>query len=288
MPPTYRGYYTDEGIDITFQSGGPNLIASNVVAAGHALVGDDDNVTILQAIDHGEPLVMLGALLYPESYGVFSFPSKPIRTLKDFENKTIAIYPPTKNQITPIFKMHHVDVSKIHFVPVGPDPGAFINHRVDGFFGSPAYSEGIAIRKAGVKYIFASFATLFFPVYGNPIITTKDAIKNERDVLVKYMRASIRGWEWMIKSPAKTAKLTVDKYGVSGLKLPDETSSAIAQVPVLRRPDGRVLTIDRTQISKQIDIAHKIGIIKHRLDVNEIVNTDIARDAYVSRKYLPL
>lgn len=283
-----QGYYKNERIDVNFQSGGPNLIASNVVATGHALVGDDDNVTILQAIDKGEPLVMIGALLYPESYGVFSLPSKPIRTLKDFENKVIAIYPPTKGQIIPILKQHGVDVGKIHFVPQGPDPSAFINHKVDGYFGSPAYSEGIAIRKAGVKYIFASFAHLFFPVYGNPIITTQDALKRNRALLVKYMRASIRGWEWMLKYPRATAKLTVDHYGVSGLRLADETSSALAQVPLIRRPDGRVLTIDKGQIAKQLAVAHKVGIIKHKLDVNEIVDTSIVNAAYGGRKYLPL
>src|SRR5262249_2145018 len=51
-----NGYYRQEGIDEVLISGGPNIIASSVVGAGHALVGEDDNNTTLQAIAKGEPL----------------------------------------------------------------------------------------------------------------------------------------------------------------------------------------------------------------------------------------
>ena len=50
-----NGYYTKEGIDATVTSGGPNISASQLVGAGRADLGDDDNITLLQAIGKGLP-----------------------------------------------------------------------------------------------------------------------------------------------------------------------------------------------------------------------------------------
>src|SRR5271163_2971135 len=38
-----NGYYKQEGIDDELISGGPNIVASEVVAAGHATLCEDDN-----------------------------------------------------------------------------------------------------------------------------------------------------------------------------------------------------------------------------------------------------
>src|SRR5437667_4419835 len=88
-----NGYYQKEGIGEDLISGGPNIIASSVVGAGHALVGEDDNNTTLQAIAKGEPLVMFATIYQRSPYSVFSYPSKPVRTIKDFAGKKVALSP---------------------------------------------------------------------------------------------------------------------------------------------------------------------------------------------------
>jgi NitT/TauT family transport system substrate-binding protein len=285
-----NGYYKHQGIVPNFISGGPTVSPSLIVAAGHAAAGDDDNVAILQAIDKGAPLVMIGALLYPESYGVYSYPKKPILTLQEFAHKTIAAYAATQAQIKPLLTRAGVKVSTVNFVPPGVDPTSFIKHTVDGYFGSPVYTEGVAIHEAGLHPLFASFNKLFFPVYGNPIITTHNVIRHQRAQLVKFMRASVQGWEWADLHPAAAAKLTVDKYGASGLNLRNETLSMELQASsgTLRRSNGQFLTIDPAVIEKQITIAHSIGIIRSQPSVSRIVDTSILSDAYGGKTTLPL
>ncbi|HLI39936.1 MAG TPA: ABC transporter substrate-binding protein, partial [Streptosporangiaceae bacterium] len=113
-----NGYYRQEGIDEDLIAGGPNIIASSVVGAGHALVGEDDNNTVLQAIAKGEPLVMFATIYQRSPYSVFSYPSKPIRTLKDFAGKKIALSPATRPLLEPLLAKAGVSLSSVSFVPV--------------------------------------------------------------------------------------------------------------------------------------------------------------------------
>lgn len=53
-----KGFYKKQGLDVIVNAGGPNIIASQVIGAGKALTGDDDNTTTLQAIDKGLPLLV--------------------------------------------------------------------------------------------------------------------------------------------------------------------------------------------------------------------------------------
>jgi len=71
-----NGYYRQAGISEDLISGGPDIIASSVVGAGHALVGEDDNNTALQAIAKGEPLVMFATVYQRSPYSVFSYPEQ--------------------------------------------------------------------------------------------------------------------------------------------------------------------------------------------------------------------
>ena len=137
-----KGFYKHEGIDVTVNAGGPNVIASQVIAAGKALVGDDDNTTVLQGIDKGLPLIVYGAIFQKSPYAVMSFPDKPIRTLKDFAGKTVAMSPATKPQLIPLLQKAGVDPNSVNMVPAGPDPGQLASHQVDGYFGYATATAG--------------------------------------------------------------------------------------------------------------------------------------------------
>jgi NitT/TauT family transport system substrate-binding protein len=281
-----KGYYKKQGLDVTVNAGGPNIIASQVVATGRALVGDDDNTTVLQAIDKGLPVIVYGAIFQKSPYAVMSLPSKPIRTLKDFAGKTIAASPATKPQIEPLLKKSGVDTSSVKWVPAGPDPGQLASHQVDGYFGY-ATAQGVTLKQQGIDVVTTYVNDLGFPSYANVLITKPYTIQKQKDTLVGFLRGTIMGYEYALKNPQEVGRLVATKYGPPGLSAKTEIAVHLAQAPLIRSPHG-VLWVDGAKMQSVIKAAAAAKAIKKPLPLGKVMTTEILKLAYRGKTSIPL
>ena len=280
-----NGYYKAERIDENLLAGGPNIIASSVVGAGHALVGEDDNNTVLQAIAKGEPLVIYGTIYQRSPYSVFSYPGKPIKTLADFAGKKIALSPATRPLLLPLLQKAGVSASSVKFVPV-VNAAQFTSHQVDGYFGFST-NEGVVIKQQGVDFITTSTWDLGLKSYGNVLITRPETLDKQRDLLVRYLRASIKGWEYAIAHPAAMGPLTVNKFAAPGDDLKAETGQAVAQVSLIQNPAG-LMRITTAGMQEVIDGMEASNSLAKPLNVADVMTTEILDAVYGNKTSLPL
>ncbi len=281
-----KGFYKHEGIDVTVNAGGPNIIASQVIAAGRALVGDDDNTTVLQGIDKGLPLIVYGAIFQKSPYAVMSFPNKPIRTLKDFAGKTVAMSPATKPQLIPLLQKAGVDPNSVNMVPAGPDPGQLASHQVDGYFGY-ATAQGVSLKQQGLDVVITYFNDLGFSSYANVLITRKDTLRKHKDTLRRFLRGTIMGYEYSLKNPVEMGTLVATKFGPPGLDAKTEIAVHKAQAPLIVSPKG-VLWVDPKKMRTVINAAAAAKTISRVLPLSEVMTTQILQAAYRGKKFLPL
>jgi NitT/TauT family transport system substrate-binding protein len=281
-----KGFYRREGLAVTVNAGGPNIIASQVVAAGKALVGDDDNTTLLQGIDKGLPLIVYGAIFQKSPYAVMSFRDKPIRTLKDFAGKTVALTPATKPQLIPLLRKAGVDPTSVKFVPAGPDPGQLASRQVDGYFGY-ATAQGVTLKEQGLDIVITYFNDLGFPSYANVLITKTDTLKKRKSTLVHFLRGTIMGYEYSLKYPQEMGKLMAEKYGPPGLSAKTEIAVHRAQAPLIKSPHG-VLWVDPKKMQQVIKAAVEAKSISKALPLNEVMTSEILKLAYRGKTYIPL
>ena len=280
-----NGYYRQEGISEDLISGGPNIIASSVVGAGHALVGEDDNNTTLQAIAKGEPLVMFATIYQRSPYSIFSYPSKPIRTLRDFAGKKIALSPATRPLLDPLLQQAGVSLRMVNFVPV-VNISQFTSHQVDGYFGFST-NEGVAIQQQGISFITTPNWNLGLKSYGNVLITRRENLSNRRDLLVRYLRATIRGWEYAIAYPSQMGSLTVSKFAPPGDNLKAETGQAVVQVPLIRNPAG-IMRFTYAGMQEVISAMEASKSLAAPLQVADVMTTSILDAAYDGRTFIPM
>jgi ABC-type nitrate/sulfonate/bicarbonate transport system substrate-binding protein len=280
-----NGYYKAEGINENLLAGGPNIIASSVVGAGHAMVGEDDNNTVLQAIAKGQPLVMYATIYQRSPYSVFSYPSKPIKSLKDFAGKKIALSPATRPLLLPLLKKAGVNSSSVAFVPV-VNVTQFTSHQVDGYFGFST-NEGVVIKQQGVSFITTPTWDLGLKSYGNVLITRPETLDKHRDLLVRYLRATIKGWEYAIAHPGAMGPLTVSKFAAPGDNLKAETGQAIAQVPLIKNPAG-IMRITTTGMQEVINGMGASDSLAKPLKVADVMTTEILDAAYGGKASIPL
>lgn len=126
---------------------------------------------------------------------------------------------------------------------------------------------------------------LGLPNYGNVLITTPDRIENDRDLLVKHLRGSIKGWEYAISHPDEMGKLVATKYGPKGLKVPTEVAVNKAQAPLVANPNG-VMRIDEARMQQIIDSYVAAKALAKPLKASDVMTTEIVDAAFGNKTKL--
>jgi ABC-type nitrate/sulfonate/bicarbonate transport system substrate-binding protein len=280
--------FQDEGIKADFRAGGPNVDPITIVASGQALIGDRGSTDLILARAKGVPVKAFGAIFQKSPYALMSLKSKPIRTLKDMVGKTIALPDVRRATVIGLLRRAGIDEAKVTFVPVGTDPSILATGQVDGYFGF-ATNQGIVLRSRGVDIEIAYLSDLGDVAYAQALFATDETIAAKRDLLVRWLRADIRGWQWAVDNPEAVAKLMVDKYGQKGLDLNAQTAEAKAQAELITAGDAArkgVLWISAEVFDQAIKLASESGLIKSAFAPGDVMTAAIVEAAYGGKRRL--
>src|SRR5271170_2909833 len=88
-----KGYYKDEGLDVTIVPGGPYIVVEQQVAAGAAQFGMASSDKVLEAIGNEEPLIAIGATMQHDPQGIMVHAESPVHTFANLEGRTVAVKP---------------------------------------------------------------------------------------------------------------------------------------------------------------------------------------------------
>jgi NitT/TauT family transport system substrate-binding protein len=88
-----KGYYTDEGIALAINPGGPNIIAENMVGSGVDAFGHGGGMaSLLQAREKGLPIVGIGMLFQETPYRLVALEKSGVRKFTDLKGKTVSTW----------------------------------------------------------------------------------------------------------------------------------------------------------------------------------------------------
>src|SRR5277367_5812594 len=86
-----RGYYKDEGLDVTIAPGGPYVNGDQQVSVGAAQFAMNSSDHTLQAIGNGVPLVAVAATMQHDPQALMVHQDSPVHRFEDLEGHAIAI-----------------------------------------------------------------------------------------------------------------------------------------------------------------------------------------------------
>ena len=276
-----EGFFEEENISPTFTAGGSNILAWQQVTNGNALLGDEDNTNALVAIGEGQPLVIIGTVFQTSPFSIISLADDPIESVDDFEGRTIAVSDASLAQFQAIVEASDVPLDSVTFVSAGTDPSQLTTGQVSGYAGY-ATSQGASLELQGVEIHTLLLEDLGVPSYGNVIITTEENLENNRDEIVRFMRASVKGFDYMNANPDEIGEYVVTEVNpAAGLDLDVEKKSAEIQRELIESPDG-VLRVDSAKMQAIIDALVDAGTLSETINAEDIVDTSVLDDVYDS------
>jgi ABC-type nitrate/sulfonate/bicarbonate transport system substrate-binding protein len=273
-----KGFFAEEGIDAQFLSGGPNIDALSVVASGQAQIGDGNGSDILLAVSKGTPLTCFATIYQQTPNALMSLKSDPITTLQQMSGKTVGLPTGERPLLTAMLSQAGVDPSKVKMVPVGTDPTILTSKQVEGYIGYGT-EQGVALQHSGVPVNVTYFGDLGNPDYGNALFATSDAIAQKSDLLTRWLRADMKGWQYFVDHPTETAQLTWNLYHqLTSAVLDNEVASAQVSVPLVNggaAAQHGLMWVDEPAFERVYNLYKTAGQITAPVDYSKVVTQKI-------------
>lgn len=224
-----KGYYKAEGLDVSIIPLGQYTAAVQVVASGGAEFGLGSSDQILEAVSNGLPVVAVGATMQHDPQAIMVHQGSPVRIFPDLEGHTVAAQPGAT-----WFKFI---VSKYHLNNVRETPAT---HSIANFLADPNYiqqifvtSEPFFVKQAGLPYRTLLISDAGYDPY-RVFFTRTDFVQQHADVVQKFVRATIKGWQEYLRDPAPADALI--------LKLNPAQNPAQMQFTLQALKDGNFIT----------------------------------------------
>jgi NitT/TauT family transport system substrate-binding protein len=187
-----KGFFADEGLDVTLRGGGPNAQTLPPLLAGQAQLGRMTSAQALVANGAGRPVMFFACGYQYSPYAYISLPRSPIRTPQDLVGKTIAVNPNGRFTLQLILNLHGIDPDSVKVITQSADMTALLVGQADAVTGFLTNTSALAA--IGKDRIVMTAESGGVVGYANAYLCTQDAFKTEQDAFAKFVRACAKGW----------------------------------------------------------------------------------------------
>jgi NitT/TauT family transport system substrate-binding protein len=275
-----KGFYKEEGIDLTINEGRGSANTVQVVAAGSDTFGLADSSSVIATAAKGAEIKSVMTVLSSTGFSVVSLASNGIKTPKDLEGKKFAVSPgdPLGQLFRAMAAANNLDMSKITFVQV--DPAAkvvsVLEKRVDALLGG-ADDQFFLIKYRGEQPAALRYADHGANIVGMTIVTQEATIKNKADLVRRFVKATVRSWEEAKKNPEAAVDATMK------VKPDLNRNSQLDQLKVDIELMDSANVKGRTGFGHQKDWEQTLAMLKQYRDVA----TDKPWTAFHTNEFLP-
>ncbi|WP_157016000.1 ABC transporter substrate-binding protein [Mesorhizobium xinjiangense] len=214
-----QGFYEEEGLDVEIKPGGPDIAPAQVLAGGGADVIIDWMPSALATREKGVPLVNIAQPFKSSGMMLTCLKETGITKPEDFKGRTLGVW---------FFGNEYPFLSWMSTLGIPTDGGEDgVTVLKQGFNVDPllqkqadcistmTYNEYWQVIDAGIpaddlvvfKYEDQGVATLEDGIYA-----LEDDLKDEAfaDKMVRFVRASMKGWKWAEENPDEAAMIVLD------------------------------------------------------------------------------
>jgi len=217
-----KGFYAEEGLRVTLNYSKGSSDAARQLAAGNADWGIFSAAATMQTTQRGFPLKAIMQIYYPDTFDIVVPVDSPVQTMADMKGKTIGVsdlaggeVPMTRASIVESGLKEGSDVKLVIAGEGDPTTVRSFNvGRIQAYAGAkrdllliPA--QGIPTRSITPAAIAA------FP--GDALSVRADTFAKDPELLVRFVRATLKGHAWGMANPDAAFELLKTKYAAASL-----------------------------------------------------------------------
>ncbi len=214
-----KGWYAEEALDVDIMLGKGSGFAVQTVGTGKADFGIADTAVAVTGRAKGAEVKVVSALFAKSPNCIHVWKDSGIAHPKDLVGKKVGVpAADTQKVMFPAFaKIIGIDPKQVNFVNIEPaaKTAALATRKVDAIFdlytGIPFHTKAIPADQL-VSLLWADYG---FQAYSNAIITTEKMTEENPDLIRRFLKASLRGWEFTLKNPEEAIKILAEYHPIN-------------------------------------------------------------------------
>jgi NitT/TauT family transport system substrate-binding protein len=207
-----KGYFADEGIEVTIQPGRGSSDAITKIGTGSADLGTGGiSALMMAAAEGGAPVKAVMSIYSKQPDAIFTVKGSGIAVLKDVAGHQIATAPfSSSNTVWPvILTANGLDLTKVQMINADVPALApmLATGKVDATINwvtvAPAFEA--VLKQAGKELVIIPWSDFGLDGYGLCLFASDKMIKERPQVLTRFLRAYVKATQAAVADPAAAA-----------------------------------------------------------------------------------
>ena len=217
-----KGFYEEEDLDVTIKPGGPDIAPEQVIAGGGADVIVTWMAAALSAREKGVPLVNIAQPYKKAGMQLVCPADGPIKSEADFPGHTLGVWffgneYPFYAWMNKLGYSTEGGADGVTVLKQSFDVQPLIQKQAD-CISVMTYNEYWQLIDAGYKaedLIVFNYSEMGNDLLEDGLYVLEDKLSDEafKDKMVRFVRASMKGWEYAIANPEEAAGIVMDNGG---------------------------------------------------------------------------
>jgi NitT/TauT family transport system substrate-binding protein len=192
------GLYDKAGLDVTIRPGGPQINGMQLLMGGETDIVMGAAISVLTGVEQGVPAIVIMPTFQFDPQVIVARPD--IASLADLKGHKILVSALGRGSYWLWLK----DRYGLMDDQVAPYTGNFQPFMQDSSvaLGGVVTSEPYFLRKAGADIKYFLLAQYGYPPYGYPLVAMQALFNKDRDMVARFVRATLEGWKSYMTDPA--------------------------------------------------------------------------------------
>lgn len=272
-----KGWYLEEGIDLTIYQGGPDAVPVDLVTGGSRDFGTNLLPDLAVAIDQGKEIITISQIQQVNGLRLLTRMNSGIKSPKDFIGKKVGVWLGSwEIQFLALLASAGVDPKDVDIVSQGWSMGRFVKGELD-VASAMIYNEYYKVLEAGVNqadlYVIDYMDyQLDFP--GDALFTSIHLMQEEPELCRKMVRASLKGWEYAFTNPEEAVEIIL-KHDKSGVQTFDHQLKMLTEMHIMKnKNDIDFGAFMPSRIERMVGLLVKYQIMKEPVALEEIFTSE--------------
>ncbi|MBI9092878.1 MAG: diguanylate cyclase [Desulfobacterium sp.] len=209
-----KGFYRQEGLDVTILSGGPGIVSVERVTHGGAEYGTGNSEFLLSRLK-GKSVVALAVIFQHSPAVILSRADSKIFSPQDLMGKKVEMGQMVNDAETyAVLNYEGISVNQFQLLDSTFNPENIINGSVDAV---SAYvtNQPFIMKERNIAYSLIVPRKYGVDYYGNSLFASGKEVKKHPERVEAFKRASLRGWKYAFDHSDEIIDLILSKYSGS-------------------------------------------------------------------------
>ena len=273
-----KGWYKDEGIELTINPGGPDIIPIDLLASGSRDFGTAMLSDLAVAIQKGQPVVSIAQIQQANGLLLIAKKSSGIEEPRDFIGKRIGIwFQGFEAQFNALLAKEDIPNQDVKIVSQGWSMRPFLKGDLD-VASAMIYNEYHVVLESGLSpdnlniIDYRSYG-LDFP--GDTLFTSRKMVEQNSDLCRRMLRVSLKGWQYAVGHPEEAVDIVL-KFDDSGTQKRTHQLVMMREIAKLVQKQGHTLgKTDHDAVVKMLEVLRQFGILEKEIRAEDIYNADL-------------